>query len=49
MNSGGVAIGHPLAATGTRITTHLIWIKRRGCKYGVAQPVSVVDKDCDCC
>jgi acetyl-CoA acetyltransferase family protein len=36
VNSGGVAIGHPLAATGTRITTHLInELKRRGKKYGV--------------
>jgi acetyl-CoA acetyltransferase family protein len=36
VNSGGVAIGHPLAATGTRITSHLIYeLKRRGKKYGV--------------
>ena len=36
VNSGGVAIGHPLAASGTRITTHLInELKRRGKKYGV--------------
>jgi len=36
VNSGGVAIGHPLAATGTRITMHLIYeLKRRGLKYGV--------------
>lgn len=36
VNSGGVAIGHPLAATGTRIMTHLIYeLKRRGKKYGV--------------
>ena len=36
VNSGGVAIGHPLAASGTRITTHLIYeLKRRGKKYGV--------------
>ncbi|MCB9793692.1 MAG: acetyl-CoA C-acetyltransferase [Alphaproteobacteria bacterium] len=36
VNSGGVAIGHPLAASGTRITTHLIYeLKRRGLKYGV--------------
>ncbi|MFT5681922.1 MAG: acetyl-CoA acyltransferase 2 [Myxococcota bacterium] len=36
VNSGGVAIGHPLAATGTRITTHLInELKRQGKKYGV--------------
>jgi len=36
VNSGGVAIGHPLAASGTRITTHLLMeLKRRGKKYGV--------------
>jgi acetyl-CoA acetyltransferase family protein len=36
VNSGGVAIGHPLAASGTRITTHLIYeLKRRGKRYGV--------------
>ena len=36
MNSGGVAIGHPLAASGTRITMHLLYeLKRRGKKYGV--------------
>ena len=36
VNSGGVAVGHPLAATGTRITMHLIYeLKRRGLKYGV--------------
>jgi len=36
VNSGGVAIGHPLAASGTRITTHLLYeLKRRGLKYGL--------------
>lgn len=36
VNSGGVAVGHPLAATGTRITMHLIYeLRRRGLKYGV--------------
>ncbi|MCP4918967.1 MAG: acetyl-CoA C-acetyltransferase [Proteobacteria bacterium] len=36
VNSGGVAIGHPLAASGTRITTHLLYeLKRRGKKFGV--------------
>jgi len=36
VNSGGVAIGHPLAASGTRITMHLLYeLKRRGQKYGV--------------
>jgi len=36
VNSGGVAIGHPLAATGTRITMHLLYeLKRRGLRYGV--------------
>ena len=36
VDSGGVAIGHPLAASGTRITTHLLYeLKRRGKRYGV--------------
>lgn len=36
VNSGGVAIGHPLGATGTRIITHLIYeLRRRGKKYGI--------------
>jgi acetyl-CoA acetyltransferase family protein len=36
VNSGGVAIGHPLAASGTRITTHLIYeLKRRGKRFGI--------------
>ena len=36
VNSGGIAVGHPLAATGTRIITHLIYeLRRRGKKYGV--------------
>ena len=36
VNSGGVAIGHPLAASGTRITMHLLYeLKRRGQRYGV--------------
>lgn len=36
VNSGGVAIGHPLGATGTRITMHMLYeLRRRGKKYGV--------------
>ncbi len=36
VNSGGVAIGHPLAASGTRITAHLLYeLKRRGKRFGV--------------
>ena len=36
VNSGGVAVGHPLAASGTRITMHLLYeLKRRGKRYGV--------------
>jgi len=36
VNSGGVALGHPLAASGTRITMHMLYeLKRRGQKYGV--------------
>ena len=36
MNGGAIAIGHPLAASGTRITSHLLYeLKRRGKRYGL--------------
>ena len=36
VNSGGVAIGHPLAASCTRITMHMLYeLKRRGKQYAV--------------
>lgn len=36
VNSGGVAVGHPLGASGARITMHLLYeLRRRGKKYGV--------------
>jgi acetyl-CoA acyltransferase 2 len=36
VNGGAIAIGHPLAASGARITTHLLYeLKRRGKKYGL--------------
>jgi len=36
VNGGAVAIGHPLAASGTRITAHLVHeLRRRGAKYGI--------------
>jgi len=35
-NGGAIAIGHPLAASGTRITTHLLYaLKRAGKRYGL--------------
>jgi acetyl-CoA acyltransferase 2 len=37
VNGGAVAIGHPLAATGTRISLSLIYeLRRRQKKYGVS-------------
>jgi acetyl-CoA acyltransferase 2 len=37
VNGGAVAIGHPLAASGTRITLTLVYeLARRGKKYGVS-------------
>jgi acetyl-CoA acetyltransferase family protein len=37
VNGGAIAIGHPLAATGTRCTITLLYeLKRRGGKYGFA-------------
>jgi len=37
INGGAIALGHPLAASGTRITTTLIHLmKKRGLRYGLA-------------
>ncbi|MBN21385.1 MAG: acetyl-CoA C-acyltransferase [Bdellovibrionaceae bacterium] len=36
VNGGAIALGHPLAATGTRITMHLLYeLRRRGLKKGL--------------
>jgi acetyl-CoA acyltransferase 2 len=36
VNGGAIAVGHPLAASGTRITLHLAYeMRRRGVKYAV--------------
>jgi len=36
VNGGGIALGHPLGATGAKLTTQLIYeMKRRGCRYGM--------------
>lgn len=36
VNGGAIAVGHPLACTGTRITLHLIHeLRRRGSRYGL--------------
>jgi acetyl-CoA acetyltransferase family protein len=37
VNGGAIALGHPLGATGTRITMTLLYeLRRRGLRYGVA-------------
>ena len=37
VNGGGVSIGHPLGASGARLTADLLYeMKRRGCRYGLA-------------
>jgi acetyl-CoA C-acetyltransferase len=37
VNGGAIALGHPLAATGTRLTLTLLKeLRRRGLRYGVA-------------
>ena len=37
MNGGGIALGHPVAATGTRVTVTLMnELKKRGLRYGLA-------------
>jgi acetyl-CoA acetyltransferase len=36
-NGGGISLGHPLGATGARITATLVpELERRGARYGVA-------------
>ncbi len=36
VNGGAIALGHPLGASGARITTHLVHeLRRRGARYGV--------------
>jgi len=36
VNGGAIAIGHPLAASGSRITMHLLYeLQRRGKRYGL--------------
>ncbi|MEW5740372.1 MAG: acetyl-CoA C-acetyltransferase [Myxococcota bacterium] len=36
VDGGAIAVGHPLAASGARITLHLLYeLKRRGARYGV--------------
>nr|KAF6329499.1 acetyl-CoA acyltransferase 2 [Myotis myotis] len=36
INGGAIALGHPLGASGSRITAHLVHeLRRRGGKYGV--------------
>src|SRR5581483_11715215 len=36
VDGGAIAIGHPLAATGTRITVHLLHaLRRRGLRFGL--------------
>lgn len=37
VNGGGISLGHPVGATGSRIVITLLYeMKRRGCKYGLA-------------
>ncbi|KAK3869829.1 hypothetical protein Pcinc_024877 [Petrolisthes cinctipes] len=36
VNGGAIALGHPLAASGSRITAHIVHeMRRRGLKYGI--------------
>ncbi len=36
VNGGAIALGHPLGASGARITAHLLYeLKRRGARYGI--------------
>ena len=54
-NGGGISLGHPLGATGARITATLLpELERRGARYGVASmcvgfgmAIAAVVEDCD--
>ncbi len=36
VDGGAIALGHPLAASGARITMHLVYeLRRRGARYGI--------------
>jgi len=36
VDGGAIAVGHPLAASGSRITAHLVYeLRRRGARYGI--------------
>ncbi len=36
VNGGAIAVGHPLGASGARITSHLLYeLKRQGARYGI--------------
>jgi acetyl-CoA acyltransferase 2 len=36
VDGGAIAVGHPLGASGARITAHLLYeLKRRGNRYGI--------------
>jgi acetyl-CoA acyltransferase 2 len=36
VDGGAIAVGHPLAASGARITMHLLYeLRRRGARYGL--------------
>ena len=36
VNGGAIAVGHPLAASGTRITMHALYeLRRRGKRFGL--------------
>jgi acetyl-CoA acyltransferase len=36
VNGGAIALGHPLGATGAKLTTQLLYeMKRRGSQYGM--------------
>ena len=36
VDGGAIAVGHPLAASGARITMHLLYeLRRRGVRYGL--------------
>ena len=45
VDGGAIALGHPLGASGARITAHLLHaLRRRGGRYGWAPPASAAGR-----
>ena len=49
INGGAIALGHPLGATGARITVTLMYeLHRRCARFGLGAPASAADRASPC-